>query len=401
MLYISEILGKDVVTIEDTLLGRVKDVYFQNTEVPNVTKLCVERETTQLVIPIADITKINHRITVIKQFRKEIREENEASIKENLLDRQVIDLVGNKVVRVNDVVIADKPSFYISAIDISVWGVLRRLHLLNQVLRLFRSLKIPAKFSFLSWGDIHNLEFGLGQIKLKEKEEKLNRIHPEDLADHLQTTNIVNIKRFLQALDIEKAVEVYAGLSLIHQTAVAQELKPETAATLLKKLDPDEATDILLALNRRKREHILSLLPEKEQQELMNLIKLSATPMGKLLTTEYFTVDSKATALEVGNKMRQDTGDYSCLHAVYVLNQKEQLTGVFSLHELLMQNAETPAFKFMVQNPITLQLSTPLELAAKKMLRYKFSALPVIDADKKMLGIVTLDDLSDYLLDRL
>lgn len=402
MLYISEILGNEVVIDEHRYLGKIIDVLFYYAEVPNVTKIRVASEHKAFLIAISDVKKFNRQITVSKHFKEVDREENEASIKDNLLDRQVIDLVGNKVVRVNDVVIADKPNFYISGIDISFWGVLRRLRLLSWFIRAVRFLKLPQiRFSFLSWGDIQNLEFGLGQIKLKSREEKLDRIHPEDLADHLQTTNIGNIKKFLQALDLKKAANVFAGLSLVHQSAVINELKAETAATFIQNLDPDEATDILLSLNKRRREHILSLLPEKEQKELSHLIELSVTPMGELLTTEYLAVDSKATAREIAEQLRRETSDFTCLHAVYVLNENKQLAGVFSLHELLMQYPETPAYKFMVAEPMVLYLSTPLELAAKKMLRYKFSAIPVVDTDKRIVGIVTLDDLSDYLLDRL
>ena len=400
MLYVSELLGKDVVC-ENRLIGRVEDILFLYTEVPSITKIKVDSGKSLKIIPINDLKKINSQITVEKHFKETTKENNEASIKENLLDRQVIDLVGNKVVRVNDVVIADKPHFYISGIDISVWGILRRLKLLNQVLKIANYFRLPGvKFSFLSWGEIQNLEFGLGQIKLKSREEKLNRLHPEDLADHLQTTNIINIKKFLQALDMEKAADVFAGLSLIHQTAVISQLEPESAQKMIVELEPDEATDILLSLNKRRRDQILTLMPEKEEKELRNLIGLSTTPMGELMTTDYYTVDSKATVREIIERMKTVTADFSCLSAVYVLNEKKLLTGVFSLHELLLQSADTPAYKFMVAEPMALQLTTPVELATKKMLRYKFSALPVVDMDKKIVGIVTMDDLSDYLLDR-
>ena len=216
----------------------------------------------------------------------------------------------------------------------------------------------------------------------------------------MQTTNIINIKKFLQALDMEKAADVFAGLSLIHQTAVISQLEPESAQKMIVELEPDEATDILLSLNKRRRDQILTLMPEKEEKELRNLIGLSTTPMGELMTTDYYTVDSKATVREIIERMKTVTADFSCLSAVYVLNEKKLLTGVFSLHELLLQSADTPAYKFMVAEPMALQLTTPVELATKKMLRYKFSALPVVDMDKKIVGIVTMDDLSDYLLDR-
>jgi len=249
----------------------------------------------------------------------------------------------------------------------------------------------------LSWGEIQNLDLLQGKIQMKVREDRLAKIRPEDLADHLQSTNIGNIKIFLQKLDLQKAAEVFASLTEAHRTELVRLFKPEVAAKFIALLDPDEAVDILLTVSEIRRKNILLALPPEKQQELSLLLHHSSTPMGELMTTQYLTVPSDFTAKDVIAKIRKETADFACLYAVYVLNKKEQLVGVFSLHELLMQQADANVLKFMVQNPITLNLTTPSQIALNRMLRYNLSALPVTDYQHRIFGMVTLDDLRDYI----
>jgi len=208
MLYFSELFNKQVATDKGKILGQLKDLFFLYAEIPALTKLAVEDKDSRKLIPVIYLKKINHSLTVAHNYETAEPAEAELSVAGNLLDRQVIDLKGDKVVRINDIIISESPNYYISGIDISVWGVLRRLGLLKPVINILRQLKITVLQEALSWGEIQNLELMQGKIQLKVKEEKLAKIRPEDLADYLQTTNIDNIKTFLSNLNLEKAAEV-------------------------------------------------------------------------------------------------------------------------------------------------------------------------------------------------
>lgn len=119
------------------------------------------------------------------------------------------------------------------------------------------------------------------------------------------------------------------------------------------------------------------------------------------MTTEYLVVNTQMTVREVIEKIKKETTDFSFLNYVYVVNNNFELVGVFNLHELLLENLDTPVYKFMVQNLIVVHLSTPEEIVFKKMLKYKIYALPVIDEKRRILGIITLDDISEDLLKKL
>lgn len=399
MHYFSELQGSKVYTEDRALCGILKDIVFLYEDNPKITKIVIKaKEGTQLVIPISYLKKINTDVIIHRQFENSFPSEHELFISKNLLDKQIIDLVGNKVVRVNDVIIQCDPFYHISGVDIGFWGVLRRLGVEKPLLKFYHLLGFKPVPRCLSWADIQSLEAGRGEIKLKKREERLSRIKSEDLADYLERTNIKNVSKILDILDEEKAVDVINNLHINYQQALFSCFSPEKAAKIISLLDPDEAVDILLTLSRKKQEEIINLLAPKTREEICYLLKLSKTPIGDLITTDFICVHSYNTVKEVIEKVKKETADFRFLTYVYVLNESEQLVGVFNLHELLLQQSDTPVYKFMVQNLTVIHLTTPEEIALKKMIKYKLFALPVVNKEKKLLGIVTSDDIYGFML---
>lgn len=399
MLYFSDLAGKKVYTHTGTYQGRLTDLIFHYADIPLITRVMVDSpDSPTHSLSIASLKTAGDSVIIQKKVTSTPTEQTELSVIKTLLDKQVIDLVGNKVVRVNDVAINDRPNLFVAGIDISILGLLRRLGLAHITKKVARQMNQDIKEHLLSWSDIQDLEMAQGQIKLKKREEKLAQIPPEDLADYLEMTNTINARRFLKKLTAKQAAEVLESLNINYQTALFEDYEPDTAAKLINLIDPDEAADILLTINKKKRDAIMPLLPEKKQKELTTLLDLSSTPMGEILTTEYVSVKPTDTARDVEQTIRDATQEFSSLQTVYVLNDEQHLVGVFTLHELLLQPSDEPVVSFMVQNPSIAHLTTPIELVAKKMLRYKLYALPVIDKYKHLLGVVTMDDISEYLL---
>lgn len=399
MIYFSELKGKEVFTEDKIKLGHLEDIIFKISEPPFLTKLVIrDLSKNRLIIPIDYLEKINNNLTIKKNFQTANLDENELFLMRNLLDKQIIDLKGAKIVRVNDIAIQDKGRFYVMGVDVGILGILRWLRLESIIERFFNYFKIKLASYFLSWADIQPLELTRGAVKLKIEAEKLNKFRPEDLADYLEKTSIKNIIKLLGGFNDEQTAEVVKNLNLNYQLALFRHYRPQKAVKLLTYIDPDEAIDILLALPKKKREEIINNLPEKEKKEIDHLLKFSHTDLGNLMTTEFITVLPNDLVFEVVEKIKKETGDFSSLYAIYVVNKENQLIGVFNPHELLLQDKNTPVYKFMVQNVIVVHLTTPVEIAVKKMIKYKLSALPVVDENKKILGIITFDDLTELIL---
>src|SRR3989344_5562760 len=393
MIYFSELKGKKVVTEDMIEVGQLEDLIFSATEKPDITKIVVSKKNNNaLVIPFSFVLKLDTYITLKKDYLTANLGENELYIVKNILDKQIIDIQGNKIVRVNDVAIQDKAGMYIAGVDIGVLGLLRWFKLERYFNQIVRSLHLKPVLQFLSWADIQPLELARGQVKLKKDEKKLEKMRPEDLADYLEKTNLVNAKKILNILDEKFAASVVGNLNVNYQASLFKLFTPEKAARIVSAIDPDDAVDVLLTLSEKKRNQVMSFLLEKQFKELMHLISLSKTPIGNLILPEFITVNSEDRVSDVIKKVKDETADFSFLQHIYIVNKQNELIGVINLHELLLQTPDTPVYRFMIQNVVVIHLTTPGRIALNKLIKYKLSALPVIDNNKHMVGIITIVD---------
>lgn len=401
MIYFSEISNRKIYTDNNHYVGQLLDLVFLATDEPLITKLLVKGRKKNFLIPIKEIVKMNGVMHINKNYQEIELAENELFVVKNLLDKQIIDIEGNKIVRVNDIVIQDKPNLLVVGVDTSLLGILRWLHLENTFINLLRAFQVSTSPKILSWVDIQPLELARGRVKLRIGESKLEKVLPEDLADHLEKTNIVNANKVLNTLDKSFAAEVIASLNINFQTALFKRFQPEKSAQILSLIDADEAVDILLTVDKEKRKEIIDLLDHDTRDEILYLMSLSKTPIGELITSEYFTVDPTDTVRQVLAKVKKETSDYSQLSYIYVVNNQNQLVGVFSMHELLIQNHDSVVYKFMTQNAIVIHLTTPEEIAINKMLKYKLRSLPVINSNRTILGLVNFNDMTQLIMKKL
>lgn len=398
MIYFSEILHKAIYTDHKTYLGKLKDLIFVVKEKPYVTKMVIQGEK-DIVLPLTSLKSMNGRLIVNSNVQPTQLEENELYIHKNILDKQIIDIAGNKVVRVNDIVIQNKPEWYVSGVDISFYGVLRWFGLEKMTASFLNKLFVTTTPEILSLSDIQPLELARGRIQLKLEQNKLKKLRPEDLADYLELTNTESIKNILNTMDQDYAAEVIKNLKLNYQTELFNQFTSAKAASVITKIEPDDAVDILLTLDPRIRKDILEHLDREVRAEMDHLLEHAHTPIGEHMTTEYYTAAPNATVKQVMRDIRTKTNEFEHLNYVYVLNNSEQLVGVCNLHELLTYSDDTPLYKFMITDVIAINLSTPEEIAISKMLKYKLYSIPVIDREKHILGIITLDAITEFLLE--
>lgn len=405
MLYFSEIKNKPVVTDDGVYVGKLKDLVFTFKDIAKVSKLLVQSDIlhTALRIPVNDVVSFDDKVVISKGYVDFDLQENELYVGKNLIDKQIIDIEGRKVVRVNDAVIQirRKKNIYITGVDIGLAGVLRWLKIESVGKKLGKLIGYRVVPHILSWKDVQPLELAEGRVVLNTQMEKLESFHPEDLADYLETTDIQNMIKTLDLVDKEFASEVIAELNLNYQIAIFEQIGIRKTLKILELMDPDEAVDVLLQFRKNKREKLLSSLPKEKQTELMGLIEMSQTTVGQYMTSEFLYVYKDETVTQINKKVKKYTEDFDFLFYIYVVNKQQQLIGVFSLHELLLQKANTKAHKFMHRNIVLAYLNTPIQTVIKRMITYKFYGLPVVGRDKKLVGTILLDDIDEILLDEL
>ncbi len=415
MLYFAQLKGKPVYANGGTAgkpVGTLHDLVFRASHQPVITKLVVKQGRERMIVSIMHLKSFTPTILLTPEFSRVHLGDNELFVTANLLDQQIIDIKGNKVVRVNDVAIQDKPApptgaattggplLMIAGVDIGILGILRWLPGEKLISSLIYRAGFTPVSTFLSWADIQPLELARGKVQLKREETKLKRLLPEDLADHLEKMSMKTIARVVDIMDEDLAADVIANLNIPYQQGLLKTMVPERAARLIERIDPDEAVDILLSLPEKRREQLLTTLAFHKQQELRNLLAIPQTAIGELLNPEIFTATPEETVGKVKLRIKRETKEFSSLPYVYVVKDK-QLIGVVSLYELHMQDNDTPLYRFMAPSVVVVHLSTPIDIAIKRMLKYKVDALPVIDDKKAILGMVTFDDVAEAILEKI
>ncbi|MBI1862553.1 magnesium transporter [Candidatus Microgenomates bacterium] len=401
MIYFSELKNKKVFTEDNVFVGRLRDLVFRASENPLITKvLIVSQSKEQMMIPVDYLKKMHGDygdVILRKHYELQALSDDEMFVGKNLLDNQIIDIAGDKMVRVNDVAIQEKPEYILAGVDIGVLGILRWFGLEDRANKILAAFKVNLTSRFLSWADIQTLELTRGHVKIKKEQTKLDKIRPEDLADYLEQTNVSNISSIIKMLDVQRAADVINNLNLNYQIELFKQFSIEEAAKIVKHMDAEESADVLASLTKSRRAKIMELIDEKSRKEIEYLLHLSKSPVGDIITTEYTTVNPHQSVREVIDQIRQVTREFNDMHYVYVLNKDEQLVGVFSLHELLLQQLDAQVYKFMNPNVTVVYLSTPESVVLRKLLKYKLYALPVIDSERHIIGLVTFDDVSELI----
>lgn len=395
MLYFSELRGKQVLAGQISV-GSLDDIVFKVSPAAPVTKLFVKKPNGQKIfIPYSDVGRIGRRIHIDVNHTQSELEENELFVGKNISDQQIIDITGSNIIRVNDVVFMQQPNLHISGVDVGSLGILRWFGLEEIVSRIARMIHIQIVPKFLAWTDVAPVELARGRVVMKQADVKLKRLKPEDLAGHLDRTNIRNVKRIVSLFDDEYTAQILKNLTGLTQTQLIKSFSAERAAKVLSLLETNEAVDILLTLSRHERDKIITLLTSQDQHEVKRLMGLAKTPVGNVVSNEYLVVKPHAIASEVTELVRKSAIDIDDLLCVYVINNDSQVIGVFSLYELITQSTDRPVYKFMIQNPVVVHLTTPKEIVIRRMVKYKLHTIPVVTEKGHMLGVVRLDDLLD------
>lgn len=398
MLYFSELLDRKVFTEDNLLVGTLRDLVFKLSDTAEITKIVVRTKLDQkTIIDVEDLAKINGSIVLKKNYHTRELEENELYLSKNLLDSQIIDISGDKMVRVNDVAIQNQPFLTIAGVDIGLIGFLRWFGLEDLANKIFNRFGIKLGSQFLSWGDIQTLELSRGHVKIKTEQTKLQKIKPEDLADYLEQTNMENIGHVLRSFTLDHAGTVLDNLNLNYQVEFFKRNELKEAAHFMSHMEPEEAADVLVALPKKKREGLLELLNESSRKQIEHLLSISVSPVGDIVSTEYLTFDSNVTAKDILKMVKEVGSDFGEILYLYFLNSEKQLVGVSSLKNVVTQQPDASAFKFMRPQIEVVSLSTPVSVVWKKLLKYKYYVLPVVDKNRQMIGLVKLDDVSELI----
>lgn len=390
------------------LIGHLEDLVVLPLGIrPQVTKFSLRRpDRDEWVLPwglVADLPApadlpIRLRLPLAELGSVALRPE-EVPLGKTVLDKKVVDTARKKVVRVNDIELAESAgTLQVVGVEAGLRGLLRHLHSESLVERIAAALGRSLPHDVVRWDVLDPIETELSRARRQAVYTKLAKLHPADIADIMEELNPGERATVLAALDEATAAEAITEAEPEVQASVVQMMEPEKAADILEEMEPDEAADILSDLPEAKAEELLETMEPEEAHEVEELLEHEEDTAGGLMTTEHVAFDPTLTAAEAIQRIRDEAKDAETIYYLYVTDARERLLGVFSLRELILADPDRRLEEIMHADVVSVQPETALREVAELQTKYNLLALPVVSGEGAMLGIITVDDVLNLIL---
>jgi len=392
-IYLSEILDRPLLDRKGNVIGKIKDLNVIPGETFPVVEGIYIRGTEGLFrILMKNINVLNKKFVTTNEEASAVAhmepQEKEIRIAEHIMDKQVVDINGAKVVRVNDVQLGQvRDQLGLLAIDVGFGGLIRRL-----------GFGRAKKGALIPWHYLKPLEPGLDRLTLTITRRSLVDMHPVDMAEIVSQLSMQERSDLLSTFDKETTGEIIHELDEETRANIIKQMKPEEAADVLEAMNPDEAADILGDLPDKKADEIIGLMEKEEAEDVIELLEHDEDTAGGLMTTEYVSFPPDMTAGEVMKELRLIAPDIEMIYYLYVVDNREHLEGVLSLKDLIMANPTARLDTVMTKNAKKIHVDADRKEAAEMVSKYNLMAIPVVDDQDTLQGIITVDDIVDFLL---
>ena len=402
--YLSDLVRMNVVDRDGVSVGRLQDVAVRLGEAfPPATKIIVRRRGERLVLPWSAVRSVSTEAITLNQPLAELQpveiEGGEVLLEESVLDKQIVDVEGHRVVRVNDLKLgAVHGAVRLVAAGVGTRSLLRRLTLEGLAIRLWGLFGRRPHERLIGWEHVHSLDPTSQQLQLDLEREKLERLNPADLADILGELSVLDRAKVVSSLDEETAAAALEEMDFELQQSVLNSLEDEKAADILDEVNPDDAADLVGDLPRERADQLLNLMEPEEASDVKQLLKYPDDTAGGLMTPEFIAVPSGMTAQEAIGYLRKAGEEAETIYYCYVVDSNGRLIGVFELRDLIVAPPTKAIDEIMAKDVVAVSPETSHEETAGLMARYNLLAIPVVDDQRRPLGIVTVDDAIEAVL---
>lgn len=398
--FFSKIIHNEIHNNSGQVIGKIKDLILDfSQKKPTVIYIQITngRKSFYLSAEALSISKdekeryhikINSEHLVLK-----FPNEKDIFLVRDFLDKQIVDINGKKVERVNDVRLGNINSKWkLVAVDIGTRGLLRRLGVEYPFIRVTEAFKYQLRNKLIIWDDVQTLSTDVNNLQLHMPANKIETLHAADIADIIEDLDSKSRDILFHSLNNQKAAEVLEEIETDIQVNLLKSMSDEKASDILEIMPSDEAADILEEIEEDRAEKLLTHMDEESQDEIRELMEYEKETVGSIMSKDFLTFLPDVTVSDVlawiqTNSPSEDEGYY-----IYVTNDKNNLMGVVSLFSLITSNKDSKLYNIMATRPESLRDTDEVEDAISLMHKYNLVCLPVIDEDNDLVGVVSLND---------
>lgn len=396
--YLSRVLGRKVLTKDRKVIGKVKDLGIRNKlKTPRVEAIKIK--TAEGIICISwnsiSVNKENGQYIIICDDIKKSDYKDIMFLSHHVLDKQIIDVNGRKVVRVNDIRLANLVTgIFVVAVDIGTEGVLRRIGIAKPLMKM--GLKVSSKL--ILWNDVETIFSSNENIMLSKTYNKLSILHPSDLADIIEDFDGNTGMMIFSSLDNAKAADVLEEMEEDAQLNLIKNLSTDKVADILEEMPADEVADILDGLSEHKAEELLNNMEKESSEEVRELMEYEDSEVGSLMSTEYVSLKSDLTIEEAINILRKLKPEEDEMYYIYVVDNNNKLIGTLSLRDIIISESSSKLGNMMNKNFSYIFDKADIHELIKVVSKYNLLAIPIVDNEMNLLGNVIINDIIYELL---
>jgi len=385
--YLSQVLDQPIWNAQAARLGKCVDLLVLETDhgAPMLRAILMAAEDgSQLYIPGSQVSTLSPAIilSVVTPQPYELRGD-ELYLRRQVLDRQIVDVEGRRLVRVNDLQLTRAEStgrYYLTGVAVGTSSLLRRLGVENLSGRVLRAFGHELTDQIIPWQDVAPVQAD-APIRLRVTQDKIRQLNPVDIAEIIGDMDRPSGVTLLNILDDETAADTMSEIEPDLQMSLLMSLPPERAADVLEEMDPDDAADLLASMETEQRENYLELMEDPASVEMVRLLAFPEDTAGGIMTTEFTTLPMGYTAAEALSYLRQSSRaqEDETLYYVHVVDEENRLRGVLSLRDLVLADPNIPVDAIMDTDPITVSPLAKQDEVARIVARYNLLEVPVVD----------------------
>lgn len=407
MIYFSQLLDQNVWDGYGTVIGKLDDILIDGTEkkMPPIVALHLKKNPAKIeYIPANQIASLWPSITLkvgadrIQPYKPS---GHELPLLDRVLDQQIVDTEGRRLVRVNDLQLARaRNQFVLTGVDVSGTGLLRRLGLENIGRAVGSLFKKTPETVVIPWEYVASIEHD-DPLRLSVSQTKLVKMPPADIAAIVDELDHHTKTALLEGFNNEDLADTLEESSPDLQMTILSNMNPERAADILEEMDPDEAADLLADLPDRTSETLISLMEKDDATDVLTLLTYPEDTAGGIMTTEFAHVPANITVQEAIDYLRnsEDAQEDEVMYYVHIVDEDQRLRGIVTLRDLVMADPKSDLHQWQEPEEIVVEPLTKQEEVAYLIAKYDLLSIPVVDPEtEELLGIVTVDDAIDVVL---
>ena len=385
------ILGKKMYDEFDEVLGELKDIYVTTDEgYPRVIGYKVRRDGSTFHYEFRSINfyQQDNKVKIVTRGSKEILPRTYTYLlSENLLDKKIVDINGKRVVRVDDLRIAEIAGEYrVIAVETGPQARFRRLNCEGLGKFIYKLLRKEFDDRVLMWDDVESLEMVNNNLQISVPYKKLSTLHPADLADILENLDSISRKQIFESLDEDLAADTLEQIEPEYKGTIIKELSETKAAELLENMPNDEIADVLDELNDYEREKILINLEKEDAEEVKELLSYKEETVGSIMSTDYISFNLDITVGEIIDILRElEEVEEEELYRIYITDEEERVLGSINPGDLILNKDDVKIKDIMEDNIDTIRYDVDIKEAIDIIAKYDLLSIPVIDEDNKLI----------------